>query len=188
MIPNEGFRLSKSEVITKRLLSLNETLDALRYIGINSVSEHLVRKYQTRRLIRNPRFGPAKAAGARYQGYFDAEDVLAIAEIRLRLKDGETLEEVGFEAGSLFGQREKLFMLERKILRENLAILTLFDKLRTDMIIDSDSMRRIMDLAEIIRKYKEDKDRLEMKTLGKNLAPQYYDKLTEFLDKKFENR
>ena len=187
MVPNEGFRLSKSEVISKRLLSLNETLDALRYLGINSVSEHLVRKYQSRRLIRNPRFGPPTTTGARYQGYFDAKDVLAIADIRLRLEDGETLEEVGFEAGSLFGQREKIFMIERKILRENLAILPLFDKLRTDMIVDTDSMRQIIDLAEFISEYKADKERLEMKTLGKNLDPQYSEKLTEFLDKKFSN-
>lgn len=187
MIPNEGYRLSKSEVISKKLLGLEEAIDALRFMGIDGVSVHLVRKYQSRRLIRNPRIGPAKAAGARYQGYFDSKDILAIAEIRLRLNDGETLEEIGFEAGSLFGSRITLYNLERNILRKNLAALLIFDALPTDKVVDTESMQQIIDLANIIKKYKKEKDRVELKTLGNNLDSHYSEKLIEFLNKKFEN-
>lgn len=184
---NEGYRLSKSEVISKKLLGLKEAIAALRFMGIDGISVHLVRKYQSRRLIRNPRIGPAKATGARYQGYFDSKDILAIAEIRLRLDDGETLEEIGFEAGSLFGNRITLFNLERNILRKNLAALPLFNTLRTEMIVDAEAMQQIIDLAKIIKKYQKEKDRVELKTLGNNLDSQYSEKLIEFLKDKFEN-
>lgn len=180
------FRLTKTEVIENRLLDLNESLEALAYIGFDDVSVHLIRQYQTRRLINSPQSGPSKRAGAKYRGYFSAKDILAIADIRLRLRNGETLEEIGFDTRSFFGQKHKLYILERMLLRENLAVLPLFNELRIEMIVDSDSMKRIIHLTELIRKYENAKELIDLKTLGLNIDSKFSTKLEEFLDKKFK--
>jgi len=98
-----------------------------------------------------------------------------------------TLEEIGFEAGSLFGNRITLFNLERNILRKNLAALPLFNSLRTDTVVDTEAMQQIIDLAKVVKSYKNEKDKVELKTLGNNVDSRYSEKLIEFLNKKFEN-
>ena len=182
---NGRFKLSKAEVIENRLLGLEESLEALRYIGIDDASQHLVRQYQTRRLIRSPQFGPAKKGGGRYQGYFSAEDILAIADIRLRLKNGETLEEIGFNASGLMRQRQNLYLIERKLLRTNLVALSSLETVQLDSFFPVDSMKQIKNLVNLIKSYKKDKEQIEKRTLGLNLDPKYSKKLMEFLDDKF---
>ena len=183
---NGRFNLSKAEVIDNRLLDLEESLEALRYIGIDDASEHLVRQYQTRRLIRSPQFGPAKKGGGRYQGYFGAEDILAIADIRLRLKNRETLEEIGFNASGLMRQRHNLYLIERKLLRTNIIALSSLETVQSDFLFSVDSMKYIKNLVKLIKSYKMEKERIEMRTLGLNLDPKYSKKLMEFLENKFK--
>ena len=180
-------RLTKTEVIEYRLLDLDDSLEALEYIGIDGVSVHLIRQYQTRRLISGPQSGPYKMAGAKYRGYFSATDILAIADIRLRLKSGETLDEIGFDTRTFFKSKQKLYTRGQKLLRDIVTASPLFDEFRRDMIVDSVFMRRIKHLAESIRAYKEEKERINLKTLGLNINPKYSKKLEEYLDNKFKH-
>ena len=56
------------------------------------------------------------------------------------------------------------------------------------MIVDSVFMRRIKHLADSIRAYKKEKERINLKALGLNIDPKYSKKLEEYLDNKFNHQ
>ena len=89
-------RLSFERIRFKRLLTLNEVIEALEAMGFPKVSVHMIRSYLSRDLIARAKIGPPSLLhqGAKYEGYFTKEQVLALADIRLKIGEGYTIEEL----------------------------------------------------------------------------------------------
>ena len=182
---DERFKLTKFEIIEKRLLNLDDSLSALRYIGIKKISENLIRQYLTRRLISRPQIGPDIKAGAKYRSYFSKTDILAIADIRIRLGTGESLEEIAFNSVLLIKRKQFLSGLRDRIIRANMSALPVFEEIKKGKIVSGEHRTRIIQVAEFVKIFMSEQEDINKMTLGLNINPKFSTKLDAFLDKKF---
>ena len=183
----ERFNLTKSEIIERRLLDYDDSLSALRYIGIEKISENLIRQYLTRRLISRPQIGPDIKSGAKYRSYFSKTDLLAIADIRIRLDSGESLEEIAFDSVTLIKRKQLLSELRDRIIRANMSALPTFEEIKKGKIVSGEHRTRIIQVAEFVKIFMSEEEGINKMTLGQNIDPKYSKKLNEFLDEKFKH-
>ena len=184
----ERFNLTKSEVTERRLLDFDDSLSALQYIGTKKISENLIRQYLTRRLISRPQIGPDKKAGAKYKSYFSRRDILAIADIRMRLESGESLEEIAFDSVLLIKRKQLLSELRGRIIRANMSALPVLKEIIKGKSVSGKDRTRIIRVAELVKILILEQQDINKMTLGLNIDPKYSIKLDEYLDDKFETK
>lgn len=177
----DRLRLTREEVLRKGFLTLDESIKALNYMGIEGVSEHIIRLYKTRGLIVKSKFGPPSDRRAKYQTYFSKNDIFAIVEIRNRIESGELLEDIIYEVRSMTKDKIIFRSLERKVLRQSKRVLP---KLRAILIKNNGTSNDEQDVIEYLKlldTYTEEEKIFNLKNLGAKIDEVYKQKLEEFL-------
>lgn len=182
-------RLSFEEIRLKRLLTLNEVIKALEAMGFPKVSVHMIRSYLSRDLITRAKIGPPSQfhRRAKYEGYFTREQVLALADIRLRIGVGYSLEELrqinAFAGKGWLAIREFPVDIVKLASKAAPYINACLEGRESH---DQQSRRNAERLVNVVSEYEKRKKKVNKKSLGQDLDSSLVEKLNKFLEEKFK--
>jgi len=181
------YRISPDEIKEYRLLTLKESVLALKHMGINDMSESIIRNCSTNRLIPLAEPGPKLGSISRgVIGYYSKEVILALADIRLQqiAEHCGSFNDLVTERMPFRNDQDHLKEIERQLLDIGLDILPLL-KNHIRMSGSTEHLEMLSHYIRLIDQYGERKKAVDGRSFGKNLPVEYSNKLDEFLDERF---
>ena len=177
-----------SVIIEKKLLPVEKVIRVLREAGFINISEYMIRRYLTIGILDKLRMGMPSIARprARYESYFSREQILAIAEIRVKLGMGSKLDTLLEDSNA---QRKKLIILRKinfDIRKLAFDAVPYIDKcLNSKIDRGSHSWKSAKKLVSMVERIQKREKEILSATLGDNLDPSIVRKIDAFLENEF---
>ena len=184
-------RISREEIELECLLTLGQVISALKHLGFKDeekISVSTIRTYNSRGILERPRLGPpyGNVNLGRFNSYYKPSVVLAIIDIKNKLSERWTINEMRNKTAPNALLYTKIRLIDQEIINAAIAFgPMLITGPKKHGLRPGEYQKRSVALGKLVKEKLKFESDLENNQFGGDIEPHYKTMLVEFLQKEF---